>query len=123
MRVFGKLAMLGVACISLTACEQVQKVAANAAGLPTDENVLFWTQDQRDNAFRQMEVLTTTRTIEAGDSIRQLPAGKPLPKTLKTGKWRSQYRRLYGRPATRRAGNPAGWQDQARRISHGFRQG
>jgi len=84
MRVFGKLAMLGVACLSLTACEQVQKVAANAAGLPTDENVLFWTQDQRDNAFRQMEVLTTTRTIEAGDSIRELPVGKPLPKTLKT---------------------------------------
>ena len=82
MRILGKLAMLGVACISLTACEQVQKVAANAAGLPTDENVLFWTQDQRDNAFRQMEVLTTTRTIEAGDTIRELAAGKPLPATL-----------------------------------------
>lgn len=82
MRILGKMAMLGVACISLTACEQVQKVAANAAGLPTDENVLFWTQDQRDNAFRQMEVLTTTRTIEAGDIIREIPAGKPLPAIL-----------------------------------------
>ena len=82
MRFIGKMAMLGVACISLTACEQVQKVAANAAGLPTDENVLFWTQDQRDNAFRQMEVLTTTRTIEAGDTIREIPAGKPLPALL-----------------------------------------
>jgi hypothetical protein len=61
MRNLGKWAMLGAACVILTACEQVQKVAANAAGLPTDENVLFWTQDQRDNAFRQMEVLTTTR--------------------------------------------------------------
>ncbi|MEH6661995.1 MAG: serine hydrolase [Parasphingorhabdus sp.] len=82
MRFIGKMAMLGVACISLTACEQVQKVAANAAGLPTDENVLFWTQDQRDNAFRQMEVLTTTRTIEAGDTIREIPAGEPLPAIL-----------------------------------------
>ncbi|AMO71403.1 serine hydrolase domain-containing protein [Sphingorhabdus sp. M41] len=82
MRFIGKMAMLGVACISLTACEQVQKVAADVAGLPTDENVLFWTQDQRDNAFRQMEVLTTTRTIEAGDTIRELPAGKPLPASL-----------------------------------------
>jgi CubicO group peptidase (beta-lactamase class C family) len=82
MRFIGKMAMLGVACISLTACEQVQKVAANAAGLPTDENVLFWTQDQRDNAFRQMEVLTTTRTIEAGDTVREIPAGKPLPALL-----------------------------------------
>ncbi|MEH6789489.1 serine hydrolase domain-containing protein [Parasphingorhabdus sp.] len=85
MRALAKLALLGVACISLTACERVQKVAANAAGLPTDENVLFWTQDQRDNAFRQMEVLTTTRTIEAGDNLRQLETGKPLPATLKTG--------------------------------------
>ncbi|MEP3724418.1 MAG: serine hydrolase, partial [Parasphingorhabdus sp.] len=82
MRALGKLAMLGAACISLTACEQVQKVAADAAGLPTDENVLFWTQDQRDKAFRQMELLTTTRTIEAGDTIRELPAGKPLPASL-----------------------------------------
>ena len=86
MRMIGKLAMLGVACISLTACERAQKVVADAAGLPTDENVLFWTQDQRDNAFRQMEALTTTRTIEAGDTARQLEVGKPLPKTLKTEK-------------------------------------
>ncbi len=82
MRNLAKLAMMGVACISLTACEQAQKVVADAAGFPTDENVLFWTQDQRDNAFRQMEVLTTTRTIEAGDNIRELEAGKPLPKKL-----------------------------------------
>ncbi len=84
MRNLLKLAMLGTACISLAACEQVQKVAADTAGLPTDENVLFWTQDQRDNAFRQMEVLTTTRTIEAGDSVRELAVGKPMPKRLKT---------------------------------------
>ncbi|MEO9600494.1 serine hydrolase [Parasphingorhabdus sp.] len=82
MRSFGKLAMLGVACISLTACEQVQKVAADVAGLPTDENILFWTQDQRDKAFRNMEILTTTRVIEAGDTIRELDAGKPLPAIL-----------------------------------------
>ncbi|MGB5723449.1 MAG: serine hydrolase [Parasphingorhabdus sp.] len=82
MRDFVKLAMLGIACISLTACEKVQKVAADAAGLPTDENVLFWTQDQRDNAFRQMELLSTTRTIEAGDTIRVLKLGVPLPATL-----------------------------------------
>lgn len=84
MRNIAKLAMLGAACISLSACEQAQKAVANAAGLPTDENVLFWTQDQRDNAFRQMEVLTTTRTIEAGDNIRQLEAGAPIPKELAT---------------------------------------
>ncbi|WP_417609389.1 serine hydrolase domain-containing protein [Parasphingorhabdus sp.] len=84
MRLLGRWAMLGVACISLTACEQVQKAAASVAGLPTDENVLFWTQDQRDNAFRQMEVLTTTRTIEAGEKAHALPAGKPFPKTLAT---------------------------------------
>ncbi|MEH6702976.1 serine hydrolase domain-containing protein [Parasphingorhabdus sp.] len=82
MRNLVKLAMLATACVSLTACEKVQKVAADAAGLPTDENVLFWTQDQRDNAFRQMELLATTRTIEAGDTIRVLKSGDAFPATL-----------------------------------------
>ncbi|WOE73817.1 serine hydrolase domain-containing protein [Alterisphingorhabdus coralli] len=75
----GAVAMLG----GLSACEQVQKVAADAAGLPTDENVLFWTQDQRDNAFRQMEVLTETRTISAGEDSFDMAAGDPL----KLDKW------------------------------------
>ncbi len=82
MRNLVKLAMLATACVSLTACEKVQKVAADVAGLPTDENVLFWTQDQRDNAFRQMELLATTRTIEAGDTIHVLKLGDAFPATL-----------------------------------------
>lgn len=69
----------------LSACEQVQKVAASAAGLPTDDNVLFWTQDERDNAFRQMEVLTTTRTISAGDDTFDMAQGDPLPLETWTG--------------------------------------
>ncbi|MEM1132988.1 MAG: serine hydrolase [Pseudomonadota bacterium] len=75
----GAVAMLG----GLSACEQVQKVAADAAGLPTDENVLFWTQDQRDNAFRQMEILTETRTISAGENTFDMADGKPL----ELGEW------------------------------------
>ncbi|MEO1044821.1 MAG: serine hydrolase [Pseudomonadota bacterium] len=68
------VAMVG----GLSACEQVKQVAADAAGLPTDDNVLFWTQDQRDNAFRQMENLTTTRTISAGEQSYDMAAGEPL---------------------------------------------
>lgn len=74
-------AMIG----GLSACEQVQKVAANVAGLPTDDNVLFWTQDQRDNAFRQMEVLTTTRTISAGKDTYDMAQGDPLRLDTWTG--------------------------------------
>ncbi len=64
--------------LGLSACDSIKQVAADAAGLPTDENVLFWTQDQRDNAFRQMESLTTTRTISAGDETYDLAQGAPL---------------------------------------------
>jgi CubicO group peptidase (beta-lactamase class C family) len=64
--------------LGLTGCDFLKKTAADAAGLPTDNNVLFWTQDQRDNAFRQMEILAPTRTISAGDETYDLAQGKPL---------------------------------------------
>ena len=46
--------------------------------LPKDENVLFWTQDQRDTAFRQMEKLAPTHAIQAGDDVHQFGQGAPL---------------------------------------------
>ena len=77
--------MLAVAsaamCLTLPACEQVQKVAADAAGLPTDKNILFWTDDQRDKAFRMMDTLVPSNTIAAGDNPKQLEKGTALPKT------------------------------------------
>ena len=47
--------------LTLTACDPIKKFAAGILGLPTDTDVLFWTLDQRDNAFRQMENLAPTR--------------------------------------------------------------
>ena len=82
MRNVKLLGLASAICLTLTGCEKVQKVAADAAGLPTDANVLFWTQDQRDNAFHQMEVLAPTHTIEAGDNIRAMEQGTPLPGTF-----------------------------------------
>ena len=62
------------ALLLLTGCDAV-KLYTN---LPKDENVLFWTQDQRDTAFRQMEKLAPTNAVEAGDDVHQFGQGAPL---------------------------------------------
>jgi len=48
--------------------------------LPKDLNVLFWTQDQRDAAFRTMETVpkVVVNTVKAGGPVYPLPQGKPL---------------------------------------------
>ena len=48
--------------------------------MPKDMNVLFWTQDQRDAAFRTIETMPKVvfNTIEAGDTVYPLPQGAPL---------------------------------------------
>lgn len=48
--------------------------------LPKDLNVLFWTQDQRDAAFRTMETVpkVVVNTIEAGDNVYPLSKGAAL---------------------------------------------
>ena len=45
---------------------------------PKDQNVLFWTQDQRDNGFRAMEKIVKTNTVAAGGPVRQLTQGTPI---------------------------------------------
>ncbi len=57
----------------LGGCDSV-KLYSN---LPKDQNVLFWTQDQRDNAFRQMEKLVKVNTI--APSHRPFPLGNGAP--------------------------------------------
>lgn len=57
------------------------QTAANAqpaSPLPKDQNVLFWTQDQRDAAFRAMEKIVKTNLITAGGPVHALPVGKPI---------------------------------------------
>jgi CubicO group peptidase (beta-lactamase class C family) len=48
--------------------------------MPKDLNVLFWTQDQRDAAFRKMETVpkVVVNTVAAGGKVYPLPEGKPL---------------------------------------------
>jgi CubicO group peptidase (beta-lactamase class C family) len=60
--------------LTLSGCE----AAKLYADLPKDQNVLFWTQDQRDASFRQMEKLTKVNTISAGGHTLDLAQGKPL---------------------------------------------
>jgi CubicO group peptidase (beta-lactamase class C family) len=51
------------------------------ANMPTDRNVLFWSVEQRDAAFRSMDalpVLAKTNTIAAGGTAYPLPEGLPL---------------------------------------------
>ena len=49
--------------------------------LPTDANVLFWSVEQRDAAFRTMDripILAKANIIAKGDKVYPLPQGRPL---------------------------------------------
>src|SRR6516165_11903555 len=51
------------------------------ATLPTNRDVLFWSQPQRDAAFRafdRLPVLAKSHVVPAGGTPRSLPAGAPL---------------------------------------------
>lgn len=68
-----KLAALG-AVFLLGACDTIKLYA----DLPKDKNVLFWTQDQRDNGFRALEKLATVRNIPAGGPVHAFGQGVPI---------------------------------------------
>ncbi|MBE0590969.1 MAG: hypothetical protein IH616_01050, partial [Gemmatimonadales bacterium] len=58
------------------------------ATLPTNADVLFWSQAQRDAAFRALDrlpVLAKSRVIPAGGSPRPLPPGPPLELPIDVG--------------------------------------
>ena len=51
------------------------------SSLPTDANVLFWSVEQRDAAFRAMDripILAKANVIAKGDEVYPLPKGAPL---------------------------------------------
>jgi CubicO group peptidase (beta-lactamase class C family) len=51
------------------------------AALPTDTDVLFWSERQRDATFRALDrlpFLAKARAIPAGPAVRPLPEGPPL---------------------------------------------
>ncbi len=71
-----KLVLLGTLILSglLSACN----TAKPYSDLPKDQNVLFWTEPQRDSAFRAMEKLVKTHVISAGGQVLDMPQGQPL---------------------------------------------
>ena len=51
------------------------------ATLPTDRDLLFWNQAQRDAAFRALDrlpILAKSRVVPAGNKPSPLPPGPPL---------------------------------------------
>lgn len=78
--ILGALAVIAAAVgIGYATLDDDQK--ALIANMPTDRNVLFWSVEQRDAAFRAMDalpVLADTRTIAAGSETYPLPEGLPL---------------------------------------------
>lgn len=55
------------------------------ATLPTNRDVLFWTEPQRDAAFRALDrlpVLAKSHVVAAGTTPRPLPPGPPLKWTV-----------------------------------------
>ncbi|MDE1468276.1 serine hydrolase domain-containing protein [Aurantiacibacter sp. D1-12] len=73
------LALLVVGGIFVATLTDEQR--AVLASMPTDRNVLFWSVEQRELAFRaldQFPALAEARVIEAGDATYPLPDGEPL---------------------------------------------
>lgn len=68
---------------------------ALAANLPTDANVLFWSVEERDAAFRKLDaipVLAQSRTIESGEATYPLPQGEPLEIAMDVDAYMAQQR-------------------------------
>ncbi|MCW0196543.1 serine hydrolase [Sphingopyxis sp.] len=80
MRRFWAAVLLGTATAALTAPATAQTADTISQKLPEDLNVLFWSQDQRDAAFRTMETVpkVVVHTIKAGGPVYPLPEGKPI---------------------------------------------
>ena len=80
MRRLWAAVLLGTAAAGCSAPATTQATDQLSKDLPKDLNVLFWTQDQRDAAFRTMETVpkVVVSAIEAGDAVYPLPQGKPL---------------------------------------------
>jgi CubicO group peptidase (beta-lactamase class C family) len=52
--------------------------AQQPAFAPRSNNLLFWTQDERDTGFRLLEKIAPGKVIAAGGPVRALSKGKPL---------------------------------------------
>ena len=80
-----KFALIGLAVIAIAATagwvSLDKETRALLATLPTNANVLFWTQAQRDAGFRALDrlpVLAKSHVVPASNSPLALPPGPPL---------------------------------------------
>ncbi|KTE38222.1 MULTISPECIES: serine hydrolase domain-containing protein [unclassified Sphingopyxis] len=73
-----RLLAAALLCAAAAGCSSPEPAKTDT--LPKDLNVLFWTQDQRDAAFRTMETVpkVVVNTVKAGGTVYPLPAGEPL---------------------------------------------
>ena len=64
----------------MASAQSVTVTPDNAAKLrQVGAEVLFWSQQQRDQNFREMEKIFPGHVVKAGAKVRALPNGKPLP--------------------------------------------
>ena len=83
VRALGMAATMIGAVIATPAMAQDE--AAADSNVPTDLNILMWTDPQRDFAFPRMEDLAPVRTISNGETFRDLPRGADLNVTVTMG--------------------------------------
>jgi CubicO group peptidase (beta-lactamase class C family) len=78
MKGFGVLAALVLAGVA--SAQSVTVTPDNATKLrQVGAEILFWSQQQRDRNFREMEKTFPGHVVKAGTKVRLLPNGKPLP--------------------------------------------
>ena len=82
---FKKIALVVLAALAVAATAGWFSLDKEARGvlatLPTNKDLLFWKQDQRDAAFRALDrlpVLAKWRVVPAAATPRPLPPGPPL---------------------------------------------
>ena len=83
VRALGMAATMIGAVIATPAIAQDE--AAADSNVPTDLNILMWTDPQRDFAFPRMEDLAPVRTIANGETFRDLPRGADLDVSVTMG--------------------------------------
>jgi CubicO group peptidase (beta-lactamase class C family) len=65
-------------CLLLAACLLPSFSKAEEPSLPTNPNMLFWSQSQRDGYFPHMDQVFPVNRIARGDHVHQLEPGAPL---------------------------------------------
>ncbi len=77
------VASAGVSSAPARAVPTAAAAAPDPSAMPQDRNVLFWTQTQRDNAFRAMERFGPHGLIAHDPArVRRLNTGQPLDPVL-----------------------------------------